>query len=304
MSPSSSRLFQTCARKFSYRYRYGIEGKRQPSDKLRFGSAFAKTLELNAGRPVADWSVREAAAGLEPDLSAQLAGATAAYAIHWDGTVTYRATELKLETELRNPRLTYTTILDGLVEDDAGRLVVIDQKTTESDIRPGSWFWEKLQLDVQVSSYIWAARKHGHAVEHAVWDAVKRPTFRRRAESVPPEYYARSGKWGDAGSLKPGTGVPEETLPEYARRVRDTMLGAPDVYFQRAPVVRLDDELDAAIEDVEQVGKQILNAWDTDEFPRNSGACFQYGEKCEFWDLCTGSAQPTDDQLYQIRRKR
>ncbi len=304
MSPSSVRLAQTCLRKLKYRYHYGIEGKREPSDKLRFGSAFAKVIELNANKPVADWSVREAAAGLEPDLGAQLAGASSAYAVHWAGSVKYHATELRLVTPLRNPRLTYTTILDGLVEDQAGRLAVIDEKTTESDISPGSWFWEKLQLDTQVSSYIWAARAHGHNVEHALWDAVRRPTFGRRAEAIGPEYYVKSGKWGQAGSLKPGTGVPAETTPEFARRVRDTMLAEPAAWFQRAPVVRLDDELESAMADVEQVGAQILHAWDNDHWPRNPLACFNYREKCEYWDVCTGAAQPTDETLYKIRKTR
>jgi hypothetical protein len=302
---SSLRLYQTCPRKFSYRYYYGIEGRREPSDKIKFGTAFAKTVELNAGKPAANyWSVAESARGLDADLGAQLAGTAAAYSVYWSGSLAYRATELRLETELRNPRLRLVSVLDGLVETPAGELAVVDQKTTESDIRPGSWFFEKLSLDLQASTYIYAARANGFPVAKAIWDAVKRPTTRRRTEAVAPEYYSRSGKWGSAGDLKPGTGIPAETLPEFAKRIRDNALAEPQAYFQRADVVRLDDELEQALADVHQVGAQVLASWDSNEFPRSTGSCFQYGERCEFFEVCTGAASPHDEQLYQIRSKR
>jgi hypothetical protein len=304
LSPSSVKLFQACQRKTQLRYYYGIEGRREPDDKLKFGTAIHKAIELNANKPVPSWSVREAAVGLDHDLSCQLAGAAAAYAVHWDGTLHYRATELRLETELRNDRLRYLTILDGLAETEGGELVVVDHKSTESDIRAGSWFWEKLQLDTQASSYIWAARANGHDVQHALWDAIKRPTFRRRDEAIPAEHYVKAGKWGKAGDLKPGTGVPAEPVAEYAKRIRDTMLAEPDVYFQRAPVIRLQDELDAAMAEVEMVGEQLLRAWDRNEWPRNPQACFSYGQRCEYWELCTGSAAPTDETLYQLRTRK
>jgi hypothetical protein len=304
LSPSSLRLFQSCPRKTKYRYYYSIEGKQPPDDKLKFGTAIHKAIEVNVNKPVPDWSVREAAAGLDVDLSCLVAGTAAAYAVHWDGTLQYRAAELRLETELRNDRLTYLTILDGLAETDGGDLVVVDHKSTESDIRPGSWFWEKLQLDIQASSYVWAARANGHDVQHALWDGIKRPKFVRRTEAIAPEHYVKSGKWGKAGDLKPGTGLPVETPAEFAKRTRDTMLAEPDVYFQRAPVMRLQDELDAAMAEVELIGEQLLRAWDRSEWPRNPGACFSYGAKCEYFDLCTGNAQPTDETLYQLKTRR
>ncbi len=304
LSPSSIRLFQSCPRKFQYRYCQGIEGKREPDVKLQFGTAIHAALEHNANKPAAAWSVREAASGLDVDLSCLVAGTAAAYASYWEGTLHYQAVELELETELRNPRLTYLTILDGIAETASGTRVVVEHKSTESDIRPGSWYWERTQLDTQASAYIWAARAAGYAVEHVEWDAIKRPNLKRRIEDVPPEYYVKAGKWGSAGDLKPGTGIPAEQPAEFAKRVRDNAIAEPETYFQRAPVVRLDDELEAALADVEQVGAQILSAWDGDAWPRNPSSCFAFGQRCEFWEVCTGAAQPTDDSLYQIKRRR
>lgn len=303
-SPSSLALFQACPRKFKHRYVMGIDGRQEPDDKLKFGTATHTALELNANLPVAAWSVRRACGDLDADLGALVAGTVAAYGTYWAGSLRYHAVELRLETELRNPRLALVTILDGLAETDGGEIAVVDHKTTESDIRPGSWFWEKLQLDRQAGSYIWAARVHGKRPAYAIWDAIKRPNLRRRDVAIPAEHYVKSGKWGKAGDVKPGTGLEPESPAEFAKRVKETILAEPAVYFQRAPVYRLDDELDSNLDEIEAIGTQILAAWDRDEFPRNPQGCFSYGRKCEYFDLCTGAAQPTDDTLYQVRKTR
>ena len=44
LSPSSVRLYQSCPRKFAYRYHYGIEGKLEPADKLKFGTAVHRVI--------------------------------------------------------------------------------------------------------------------------------------------------------------------------------------------------------------------------------------------------------------------
>lgn len=302
-SPSSLALFQACNRKFYFRYIAGIEGRQEPDDNLKFGTAFHAAIEHNANRPVTAWRMGEALKGLDADLAALVSGTVSAYGVVWAGSLRYHAMELKLETELRDPRLTLVTILDGVAEDDSGTRVVVDHKTT-TKMEPGSWFWEKLALNRQVTTYLWAARHHGYGTEHALWDAVKRPSLGRRHEPIAPEYYVRAGKWGKAGDTKPGTGLPAESPADYARRVRDTLLESPATYFQRAPVYRREDELDAGMAEVDAIGAQILVCWDTDSWPTNPASCFSYGRKCEFFDACAGAASPADETLYQIRSSR
>lgn len=262
-------------------------------------------LELNASKAREDWSVADAVQGLDTELAAQLAGASAAYAQHWGGSLSYLGTEVKLTTPLPGvERVHLVTTLDGLATTEKGDLVVVDQKTTTSDISPGSWFWEKLQVTLQPGIYIWAARAHSYSVSHALWDAVKRPTMARRTEAIEPEYYKVNCKGGAKGDLKAGTGVPAETVPEFARRVRSTMLAEPSKWFQRAPVYRLDDELNACLEDVQQEVRRLLWAWDNNEFPRNTSSCWAFGRRCEYFEICAGAARPTDDTLYQIRKEK
>jgi hypothetical protein len=227
-----------------------------------------------------------------------------AYGAHWAGTLRYSHVELELDTPLKHPELSLRTILDGVALDAADRLVVVEHKTTSSDCSPGSWYWEKLSLNRQASAYLWAARANGYPVEHVEWDVVKKPNLRRTTEAIAPEHYTRSGKWGQAGDLKPGTGIPVETVGAFAARVRDRMLAEPSAYFQRAPVVRLDDELDAAVADIEALGEQILTAFDRDAWPQNPDSCMAFGHRCEYLPLCTKSASPDDTELYQIKRKR
>ncbi len=303
---SSLSVFQRCPREFKHRFVDGIEAKLQLSDeKLEFGTTFAKILELNALKPVAAWEMAGALRGLDTELAARLAGATTAYATYWGGSLKYRATELQLVTPLPGvPEVALRTTLDGLVEDETGDLAVVDQKTTSSDITPGSWFWEKLQIALQPGIYLWAARANGHPVTHAIWDAVKRPTSPRRTTAIEPEYYKVSGKWGAKGTLKPGTGVPAETVPEYAARIKETMLAEPAKWFQRAPVVRMEDETAACVADVEQSCRQVLYAIGRSEYPRNTNSCFTFGRRCEYWSICVGETTARDDTLYQIRKEK
>jgi hypothetical protein len=248
--------------------------------------------------------VGQAVEGLDRDLGALVAGSTAAYAVHWAGTLSYQSTELELSTPLRNPRVTLTTVLDGIAHDAAGRLVVVEHKTTQSDMSPGSFYWERLQLNRQASAYLFAARSNGYQVEHVEWDVIKKPALRRTVEAIAPEHYTRSGKWGQAGDLKPGTGIPVETVGAFAARVRDRMLSEPATYFQRAPVVRLDDELRDAVADIEALGEQVLHAFDTSAWPQNPDSCMAFGERCEYLPICCGSASVSDPELYQIKKRR
>jgi hypothetical protein len=64
------------------------------------------------------------------------------------------------------------------------------------------------------------------------------------------------------------------------------------------------DELEEAVCELEQVGAQILDAWDRNAWPRSTGACMAYGKRCEFLPLCDRSTQPTDEALYRIRKPR
>jgi hypothetical protein len=106
------------------------------------------------------------------------------------------------------------------------------------------------------------------------------------------------------GGLKPGTGIEVEAVGAFAARVRDKMLSSPADYFQRAPVVRLDDELEAAVKDIEAIGEQVLHAFDTSAWPQNPESCMAFGERCEYLPLCTRSASPDDSELYQIKTRR
>lgn len=302
LSPSSIRLFQSCPRKFFHRYCNNVEALAEHDDSLRFGTAIHRAIEINVNKPATAWSVAEAVAGLDADLGALVAGTAAAYAVHWAGALVYRAAELELVTELRNPRIVLLTVLDGLAETEAGELVVVDHKSSSGDVRPGSWFYEKLSLDLQVSAYTWAARQNGYAVTEALWDVIAKPKLRRRDVAIPAEHYVKSGKWGKAGDVKPGTGLDEEKPAEFAKRVRDTLLAAPADYFQRAPVVRMDHELEEAVCELEQVGEQVLAAWDKSAWPRNTGSCMAFGRKCEFFEVCTGATSIADSTLFRIRK--
>lgn len=88
----------------------------------------------------------------------------------------------------------------------------------------------------------------------------------------------------------------DETPGEFAKRLRDDIAAAPEKYFQRGLVVRLEqEELDAA-KDAWELAREIRDSQLENRWPRNPEACETYGSFCPYWDVCTG-ATTIDDPL-------
>jgi hypothetical protein len=83
LSVSSVRLYQSCPRKFAFRYCDGIEAAKEPDDGIKFGTAVHKAIEVNGKKPLADWRLGEAVQGLDVDLAALVTGTVLAYGAYW-----------------------------------------------------------------------------------------------------------------------------------------------------------------------------------------------------------------------------
>lgn len=209
--------------------------------------------------------------------------------------------ECVFETALRNPatgRPSHTWRLggkiDAIVKDvRTGRVLTVEHKTASGDISPGSEYWRRLRMDGQVSIYYEGATSLGHDVAGCLYDVLGKPG-QKPLKATPEE----ARKYKKDGTLYAAQRDRDETPDEYRERVRAAIAENPDGYYQRGEVVRLESEMAEALHDVWQVGQQIREAELAARFPRNPGACVQYGRTCSFFAVCTGEASLEHSGLY------
>lgn len=172
--------------------------------------------------------------------------------------------------------------IDALaIDHNTGDLLIVEHKTSSSDISPGSDYWRRLRLDSQISMYFDGARALGYQPTGIVYDVLAKPNLRlggptkKRAEA--------------------------ETLDEFRERFRAAIADNPNGTYARSRLVRFDTEIDEARRDVWATARQLDQAMRLGEYPRNPGACWKYNSMCEFFAVCSGEATLDDPNLFHKR---
>jgi len=168
--------------------------------------------------------------------------------------------------------------------------LVVEHKTTSSDIAPGSTYWRKLTLDTQVSQYLGATE----GVEGMLYDVIRKPSL--RPFKATPEVDRRYTK---AGALYANQREADETPEEYATRLRADISEDPNKYYARGIIVRLPDEAREAARDTWLVAGSIRESMRLDAWPRNPGSCDAYGRTCDYWAVCAGETTIADDTRFR-----
>ena len=146
---------------------------------------------------------------------------------------------------------------------------IVEHKTTSQDISPGSMYWRQVvTTDVQVSMY--RAAFPGATI---LYDVIRKPALRQKKD---------------------------EHETDFLVRLIEAMAAKPEEYFQRATVVRLESEDEAFYADLVSVDRLRHGK----EHPRNPSSCFNYGSRCEYFDVCWGSQSITDDSVFKDREIR
>lgn len=168
--------------------------------------------------------------------------------------------------------------------------LVVEHKTTSSDITPGSTYWRKLTLDTQVSQYLGATE----GVEGMLYDVIRKPSL-RPFKATPLEAQKRT----KAGTLYATQRETDETPEEYAVRLRADISEGPNKYYARGIIVRLPSERIEAARDTWLVAGSIRESMRLDAWPRNPGSCDAYGRTCDYWAVCAGETTIQDDTRFR-----
>lgn len=224
---------------------------------------------------------------------------------------------------------------------ETGILTIIEHKTTTLDVKPGAEYWQKLRMDGQVSQYIDGVhhilRQNGDLDEpvDCLYDVAKRPTiipftetpdeskkFTKGASCTLCRKAARKAAGKTAKEL-PNKDIPyniecdlctqptlygnqhahDETPEEFRVRLRERIGADPLASFQRAMIVRLEEELEGYRYDTWDIGLNIrrkqlrmkhlgVRAWS-----RNPEACHSRG-KCQYYGVCAGFEDINDDHIF------
>jgi PD-(D/E)XK nuclease superfamily len=303
---SEVRTFRRCHHEHHLAYGLGYRSVQEP-EPLRFGSLMHLGLEA--------WWLADDDQRLERAIDAMAPHAQDEYELVRAGVLLqgYDArwageplAPIKVEAEFRAPLLnpesgapsrTYALAgkLDVIVRDMRDHLVyILEHKTTSEDIGAGSQYWQRLQLDPQISTYYAGAKAIGWDVAGCIYDVIGKPAIRpQKATPMDARKYTKGGR------LYANQREVDETPDEFRERLLQAISTEPDRYFQRGTVVRLQaEERDAAF-DVWQTARLIREAELAGRHPRNPDACQRFGRLCPFFGVCTGTESLEDMTLFK-----
>jgi len=320
---------KSCRRKHYFRYELGV---RPQSDAVyfRIGGAFHKGVELRRKGLDQDAAILEAVASYEtlpgwaktPEqihdwmteretVVSMLAG----YFWRWQGDADQIAetvaAELPFELPIVNPETGKPTTsfrlsgkIDGIVKLKDGRLAIHEIKTTSDDIEPLSDYWKRLRIDHQITTYVYAARKLGYAVETVYYDVAKKPDIRPKQipllddqgfkivlDAAGQRVMTKDGKKPrETGDTAAGYTLQTriEEPAEFRERFMEDIEARPDHYFVRQEIPRLDADIEEFEHELWSQQQELRDAQKSGRWYRNTSSCVGFG-KCEYFDVCTNS---------------
>ena len=221
--------------------------------------------------------------------------------------------------------------IDKLIE-LANGIAVKEHKSTSKSIDPDSTYWGHLNLDVQTTMYIYAARRMQY--DSAAWDhqdplinTVKydvyhKPTIRPKkltqgdskkfvADGVycEQEFRIKHDIYGDIGTIgvngiqadiepgaKPGTFTIRETPDMFGARLLEDITERPEFYFRCIELIRTDAELKAFEQELYDIAQNMKFMIRSGRFYTNEHQC-EATFRCDYIEQCYNRIQVDQDHV-------
>jgi hypothetical protein len=91
----------------------------------------------------------------------------------------------------------------------------------------------------------------------------------------------------------------DETVDEYKARLVEAITAAPEKFYARLEVVRLEQELIDARHDIWSMQRELREGELAGRAQRNPDSCEQYGRMCPFFSACSGEASLDDPTRFR-----
>lgn len=311
---SEVRSFKTCALKHHYRYRL-LRRAITEAYALTFGTLWHLGLEVwwKAGgdpafRLTAALTVVREQPNVDPFDLVRIEELLLGYTARWgedpqeqyetiDAEVEFRAPIINPRTKAASRTFQQGGKLDVLARrKDDGRVVIVEHKTTSEDVSLGADYWRLVSaVDPQVSTYMQGARALGYEPDHCVYDVVRKPTI-RPLEATPLDKRKYLVKTGE---LYANQRAEDETPEEFRLRLREKIAEAPDRYFARGHVVRLEADEARHAWGMWQTTQIMREAQNEELYPPNGDACMAFHRPCEYLGVCGGEISIDDDNHFR-----
>lgn len=309
LTNSSLTTFKTCPRKFELQYVMGYVPAKD-SEPLRFGRLFHGALEAWAlakenkcelgMQRIRDLSAESQ--DVDPYMQAKAVALLEGYhARYKDEPYTLVAAEQQFRAPLLNPDTAQASrlfdlegVIDRIVQDMSGRVLILETKTTADDISQDSDYWRRLGMDSQVSGYYLGAEALGLHIETCLYDVIKKPEL-RPYKSTPVE----KRQYKKDGTLYASQRETDETPDEYLERLRTDIASRPDYYYARREVPRSANDLAEYLSDAWQISQSLRAFQLKGKFPRYVNACTTVMGTCQYFRFCSNQASLEDTTLFR-----
>lgn len=230
--------------------------------------------------------------------------------------------EETIHQPIRNPRTNHPARVFSqagkcdVIARHQGRLVIVDHKTASASYKiddPADPYWKQLLVDTQSTHYLAILEEAGRPVEGAVWDVLKKPSFRRRKKLLKAWRHTALMCGNDGGlplsdySLRHLKQHTSDTPETFENRLIHEVLLKPDLYYARRAVTRLRDDLDEYRRDLWRYQKELLWARKHGPLPpKNPHSCYDYQVPCRYLDVCCGMdeiARPRWTFLHSVHQE-
>ena len=256
LTNSRASTYLTCQKKHHLRYELGLVADREPGF-LALGRWIHHALDMHQ-------KGREPEELLEDPWERARGRAIVRFVLEYDAQpVQLIATELEFKMPLRNRWKRHSTtwrfggVIDGVGWRD-GSLVIVERKTTSSDLKAHGPFEQRLMLDPQALLYAHAvAEEMNMPVETILYQAIRRPMWKKR----------------------------DLTPDEFEERVFSGMEEEPGKWMRWIERPVFYNDVQEAIGDFWEIQKNISASRKHHRWPRNRQACRMWSP-CPYIDIC------------------
>ena len=337
LTNSRANSFKECPRKHYYLYEKGIRTKKLEAP-LRFGSQFhlgkyvyntSGNLEnalieaVNAYSDIPAWIITPDEHRAFNDERIQLVELLAGNIEYWNDDpdpVQIIHPEQTFDVPIINPKTgRESRTFSAAGQRDAiatwrGQYVLLEYKTTASDLSPDSPYWMKLMMDSQINHYYLSALLDGIPLTTVLYEVTKKPsgTFKASLDiAVPDEDGKKVIRWNGTGDrVLNKNGSPAQRSPageaentyletrpetdeEYAERLRNDIRARPEHYYHRHEIARTPTEIYEYQQELWQICGAIRKAKNEKYWYKNTGSCFKWHNKrpCPYWDACVNGVE-------------
>lgn len=152
-------------------------------------------------------------------------------------------------------------------------------KTCSESIDADADYWIKLRRDLQISTYMIAARRLGFDVDTVIYSVCRKAT-------IDPLQKTSDPKFRKDGEPYANTRLLDETPEEYGLRLWGDIQKQPTKYYARQEIPRLNIDLERTSRELWQRAKILREFQLTGNWYRNPAMCAPRGGfKCEYHDV-------------------